>query len=62
MYQHASGTVGAPPHTMRRAPRVDAPGVSSRGARRIVCGGKPRTPDACWYSSDHYQSFVRIVE
>jgi len=41
---------------------VRTPGVSSRGARRIVCGGKPRTPDACWYSSDHYQSFVRIVE
>jgi ribonuclease T1 len=41
---------------------VRTPGVKSRGARRIVCGGAPRTPDACWYSSDHYQSFARIVE
>ena len=41
---------------------VRTPGMKSRGARRIVCGGAPRTPDACWYSSDHYQSFARIVE
>ena len=41
---------------------VRTPGVKTRGARRIVCGGKPRVPDACWYTSDHYQSFSRIVE
>ena len=41
---------------------VRTPGVSHRGARRIVCGGTPTAPDACWYTSDHYQSFSRIVE
>ena len=41
---------------------VRTPGVKSRGARRIVCGGKANAPDACWYTSDHYQSFSRIVE
>jgi ribonuclease T1 len=41
---------------------VRTPGASNRGARRIICGGAPRTPDACWYTSDHYQSFARIVE
>lgn len=42
---------------------VRTPGASNRGARRIVCGGKqPRTPDACYYTSDHYASFREIVE
>jgi ribonuclease T1 len=42
---------------------VATPGVVHRGARRIVCGGsRPRTPDACYYSADHYTSFKRIVQ
>jgi ribonuclease T1 len=41
---------------------VRTPGVRTRGARRIVCGGKPRVPDACYYTSDHYASFHRITE
>jgi ribonuclease T1 len=40
---------------------VRTPGVSHRGTRRIVCGGKPRAPDACYYTADHYASFRRIV-
>lgn len=40
---------------------VRTPGVSHRGQRRIVCGGAPRTPDVCYYTSDHYASFRRIV-
>ena len=40
---------------------VRTPGVSHRGKRRIVCGGKPRVPDACYYTADHYASFRRIV-
>jgi ribonuclease T1 len=39
---------------------VPTPGVKSRGARRIICGGPPKAPDACWYTSDHYRSFRRI--
>jgi ribonuclease T1 len=42
---------------------VPTPGLSHRGARRIVCGGmKPRAPDACYYTEDHYTSFRLIVE
>ena len=39
---------------------VRTPGVKSRGARRIVCGGDQRAPEACYYSDDHYQSFKCI--
>jgi ribonuclease T1 len=42
---------------------VPTPGVKHRGARRIVCGGRaPRTPEACYYTQDHYASFRRIVQ
>ena len=42
---------------------VETPGARNRGARRIVCGGQRRTtPDTCYYTSDHYSSFKRIVE
>lgn len=41
---------------------VPTPGVKSRGARRIICGGPARSPDACFYTSDHYSSFKRIRE
>jgi ribonuclease T1 len=41
---------------------VKTPGARNRGARRIVCGGKPPTePSACYYTADHYASFQRIV-
>lgn len=42
---------------------VPTPGVRHRGARRIVCGGfKPRVPEACYYTEDHYSSFRLIVK
>jgi len=41
---------------------VTTPGSRDRGARRIVCGGPPRVPYACFYTADHYASFRRIVE
>lgn len=41
---------------------VRTPGVRTRGARRIVCGGPPVTPDACYYTPDHYRSYSRIRE
>ncbi|MFY7867520.1 ribonuclease domain-containing protein [Roseateles sp.] len=40
---------------------VRTPGARNRGARRLVCGGKPPTnPDVCYYTSDHYSSFKRV--
>jgi ribonuclease T1 len=41
---------------------VKTPGARTRGARRIVCGGSPKTPDVCYYTDDHYSSFRRIRE
>jgi ribonuclease T1 len=42
---------------------VPTPGLKHRGARRIVCGGKPkRSPDACYYTEDHYASFRLIAQ
>ena len=41
---------------------VRTPGVRTRGARRVVCGGAPTTPDVCYYTDDHYRSFRRIRE
>ncbi|HEU4460400.1 MAG TPA: ribonuclease [Methylibium sp.] len=42
---------------------VPTPGLSHRGARRIVCGGAvPVAPDACYYTDDHYASFRLIAQ
>jgi ribonuclease T1 len=40
---------------------VPTPNARDRGAKRIVCGGAITTPDACFYSADHYASFRKIV-
>ncbi len=40
---------------------VLTPGLKHRGVKRIVCGGRPITPDACYYTADHYASFRKIV-
>ena len=40
---------------------VPTPGARDRGGRRIVCGGpQPSSPDACYYTADHYTTFSRI--
>jgi ribonuclease T1 len=40
---------------------VTTPGVRHRGARRIVCGGPVvQSPETCFYTQDHYQSFQKI--
>ncbi len=35
--------------------------ASSRGAKRIVCGGRKKTPSVCYYTADHYASFLTII-
>lgn len=37
---------------------VRTPGAHNRGARRIICGPLPE----CYYSPDHYRTFLRIEE
>ena len=42
---------------------VKTPYARNRGAKRIICGGsQPTTPDACYYTEDHYATFKRIVK
>ncbi len=49
------------PRGFYREYTVRTPGSRDRGARRIVCGGKPPTqPQACYYTDNHYASFRRI--
>jgi len=43
------------PHGYYREYTVPTPGLSHRGARRIVTGGQP--PVRWYYTSDHYDSF-----
>jgi ribonuclease T1 len=52
----------AKPRGHYREYTVRTPGVGHRGARRIVCGGPPGTPEACYYTADHYASFKKIRE
>ena len=41
---------------------VPTPGARNRGAQRIVCGGEQaRSPQACYYTGDHYLTFRRIA-
>lgn len=55
-------TLPAKPRGYYHEYTVKTPGSRNRGARRIVCGGDKRTPDNCYYSDDHYQSFRKIQE
>ena len=41
---------------------VRTPGERTRGARRIVAGGDPRSSGEYFYTDDHYKSFRRIRE
>jgi ribonuclease T1 len=68
---HKDGTVfGNRERLLPRAQRgfyreytVPTPGSRDRGARRIVCGGeRPTTPEACFYTADHYASFQLIAQ
>jgi ribonuclease T1 len=59
--------VGNREHILPAQPRgyyheytVPTPGVRTRGARRIVCGGDVTSVSECYYSDDHYQTFQRI--
>lgn len=40
---------------------VDTPGLSHRGARRIVTGGGD-DPEVWYYTDDHYESFCEVTD
>ena len=61
-HRQDGSTVGNRERQLPQRPRgyyreytVDTPGLSHRGAKRIVTGGDP--PDAWYYTDDHYESF-----
>ena len=57
-------------HALPKQPRgyyheytVKTSGSRTRGARRIVCGGNPKSvPTECFYTDNHYESFRKIKE
>jgi ribonuclease T1 len=61
-FGNREGLLPAKPRGYYREYTVRTPGLSHRGARRIVCGGSRTAPEACYYTSDHYRSFRRIRE
>ncbi|WP_425453760.1 ribonuclease domain-containing protein [Corynebacterium choanae] len=50
------------PRNYYREYTVPTPGVSHRGARRIVTGGQGTQPEGWFYTSDHYDSFCFIPD
>lgn len=58
VFQNRERRLPAQPRGHYREYTVPTPGLSHRGARRIVSGGRP--PVVFYYSDDHYQSFRRI--
>ena len=58
VFGNFEGRLPPQPRGYYREYTVPTPGVSHRGARRIVAGGRP--PREFWYTADHYESFVRL--
>ncbi len=56
VFQNREGELPDRPRGYYHEYTVITPGLSHRGARRIVTGAPPET----WYSDDHYRSFVVI--
>jgi ribonuclease T1 len=60
VFGNREGILPAKPRGYYHEYTVRTPGATDRAARRMVCGGPKTTPDACYYTDDHYQSFRRI--
>lgn len=58
VFQNREGRLPAQPRGHYREYTVRTPGLSHRGARRIVAG----RAGEYWYTADHYRSFKRIRE
>ncbi|RZA32336.1 MAG: ribonuclease [Lysobacteraceae bacterium] len=55
VFGNREGHLPKQPRGYYREYTVDTPGLSHRGARRIITGGKP--PSEYYYTNDHYDSF-----
>lgn len=58
VFQNREGRLPTQARGYYREFTVATPGLSHRGARRIVTGGNP--PAEYWYTDDHYRSFRRF--
>jgi len=58
VFHNREGRLPPRPTGYYREYTVRTPGVSHRGARRIVAGGRP--PEVYYYTADHYGSFRRF--
>jgi guanyl-specific ribonuclease Sa len=58
VFGNREGHLPRQPRGWYREYTVDTPGLSHRGARRIVTGGDP--PREWYYTGDHYESFRRF--
>ncbi len=58
VFQNRERRLPQQPRGYYREYTVETPGLSHRGARRIVTGGQP--PSVWYYTEDHYDSFRRI--
>lgn len=58
VFHNREGRLPAGPRGYYREYTVRTPGVTHRGARRIVTGGRP--PEVYYYTDDHYGSFRRF--
>ena len=58
VFGNREGRLPRKPRGWYREYTVDTPGLSHRGARRIVTGGDP--PREWYYTDDHYDSFRRF--
>jgi ribonuclease T1 len=56
------GLLPAEDHGYYREHTVQTPGLSHRGARRVVTGGTAATDPEVWYfTDDHYESFCEFA-
>lgn len=58
VFGNREGHLPRQPRGWYREYTVDTPGLSHRGARRIITGGQP--PREWYYTDDHYDSFRRF--
>ena len=58
VFQNREGLLPQRPRGYYREYTVRTPGLSHRGARRIVTGGNP--PEVYYYTEDHYRSFRQL--
>lgn len=57
-FQNREGRLPEQSRGFYREYTVETPGLSHRGARRIITGDKP--PAVFYYTADHYKTFRRI--